>query len=81
MPAWVSSPVHRSVIDALIQARKDAGLTQRDVAARLGKPPSFVGKVESVERNLSILEFLEWCHAVKKGPDDLLSSLVDSKKG
>jgi transcriptional regulator with XRE-family HTH domain len=72
MPAWVSSPVHRSVIEALIAARKAAGLTQRDVALRLGKPPSFVGKVESIERNLSILEFLEWGAALEISPEELI---------
>ena len=61
MPAWVSSTRHRAVVAALIEQRKIARLTQRDLAARLGKPPSFVGKVESIERNLSMLEFLEWC--------------------
>lgn len=64
MPAWVSSTVHRTLIAALVDARKTAGLTQRDVAAKLGKPPSFVGKVESIERNLNVVEFLEWCDAV-----------------
>lgn len=68
MPAWVSSTVHRALIAALVDARKTAGLTQRDVAAKLGKPPSFVGKVESIERNLNVVEFLEWCDAVGMEP-------------
>jgi transcriptional regulator with XRE-family HTH domain len=71
MPAWVSSPVHRAVIDSLIAARKTAGLTQRDVAARIGKPPSFVGKVESIERNLSALELIEWSQAIGVTPEDV----------
>jgi transcriptional regulator with XRE-family HTH domain len=75
MPAWVSSPVHRAVVASLIEARKAAGLTQRDVATRLGRPPSFVGKVESIERNLSVLEFIEWCEAVKIDPADLIREM------
>lgn len=64
MPDWVSSERHRAVIAALVKARKAAGMTQRDVAAKLGKPPSFVGKIEAIERNLSILEFIEWTEAI-----------------
>lgn len=64
MPAWVSSPHHRAVIASLVEARKRAGMTQRDLAAKLGKPPSFVGKIEAIERNLSVLEFLAWTKAL-----------------
>lgn len=72
MPAWVSSPTHRSVIASLVGARKTAGLTQRDLAARLNKPPSFVGKVEAIERNLSALELIGWCAALKISPASVL---------
>lgn len=64
MPAWVSSSLHREIIGALVEARRSRGMTQRDLAAALGKPPSFVGKVEAIERNLSILEFVAWATAV-----------------
>ena len=74
MPAWVSSPVHRSIVSALVEARQTAGLTQRDVAARMARPPSFVGKVESIERNLSVLELLEWCSAIGIDAEAILQS-------
>jgi len=77
MPAWVSSPVHRDLIVAMVAARKAASMTQRDVAAKLGKPPSLVAKVESVERNLSVLEFLAWTNAIGIRPEDLLAHLPD----
>ena len=72
MPAWVSSPVHRSIIASLVKARISAGLTQRDLAKKLGKPPSFVGKVESIERNLSVLEFVAWAAAIGIDPQNAL---------
>jgi transcriptional regulator with XRE-family HTH domain len=74
MPAWVSHPAHSAIIDALIRARKGAGLTQREVAARLRKPPSFVGKVEAIERNLSVLEFIAWTRAIGVDPAKVLAS-------
>ena len=34
----------------------DAGLTQEEVAQRLGKPQSFVSKCESGERRVDVVE-------------------------
>ena len=81
MPAWVSSPVHRAVIGGLIQARKAAGLTQRDVAAKIGKPPSFVAKIESIERNLSVLEFIAWTVAIGVDAGDILRAVAHEHPG
>ncbi|MFN4042265.1 MAG: helix-turn-helix domain-containing protein [Brevundimonas sp.] len=72
MPAWVSSPVHREIVAALIEARRQRGMTQRDLAAALGKPPSFIGKIEAIERNVSVLEFVAWARAVEADPSALL---------
>lgn len=72
MPAWVSSPVHREIVAALIEARRQRGMTQRDLAAALGKPPSFVGKIEAIERNVSVLEFVAWARAVRADTSTLL---------
>lgn len=40
----------------LKEARTEAGLTQAEVARRLGKPQSFVSKAETGERRLDFLE-------------------------
>ena len=49
---------------ALVAARLEKGLTQSDVAGRLGKPQSFVSKYETGERRLDVVEFLEVCDAL-----------------
>lgn len=54
---WVDVPYYPSV-DALVNARKNLGLTQRDVAEGLGVPRSTVGGWES-ERSIS-LEDARW---------------------
>lgn len=43
----------------LVEAREKAGLTQVEVAARLGKPQSYVSKYERGERRLDFTEFVE----------------------
>lgn len=50
-------------------------MTQRDLAAKLDKPQSFVSKIEAVERSLNIIEFVEWCEAVCVEPESLLASV------
>ena len=44
--------------------RKRAGLTQEDVANRLGKTQSFISKCERGERRLDIVEVREFCKAI-----------------
>jgi transcriptional regulator with XRE-family HTH domain len=42
----------------LVSARKAAGVTQQELATRLGKPQSFVSKYERRERRLDVVEFV-----------------------
>lgn len=48
----------------LLEARQKAGLTQRDVATRLNKPAAFPHKVEHAEREINIVELLDYCEAL-----------------
>ncbi len=73
--AWVSSPAYEVAIDLLIAKRHAAGLTQRDLAARLRKPPSFVGKLESRERRLDLIEFIVIARALGASPSELMQEL------
>ena len=44
--------------------RVETGLTQRELASRLGTDQTFVSKYESGERRLDILELREVCQAI-----------------
>jgi transcriptional regulator with XRE-family HTH domain len=44
--------------------RADAGVTQAELATRLGMPQSVVSKFESGERRLDILELRQVCRAL-----------------
>jgi transcriptional regulator with XRE-family HTH domain len=63
----------------MIAARKKAGLTQHDLAERLGKPQSFVAKYESGERRIDVVEFLAICRAIGTSPIQLLRTLMRSE--
>ena len=47
---------YKKLLTALIKLRNDASLSQAELAKRLGKPPSFVGKYELGERRLDVIE-------------------------
>jgi transcriptional regulator with XRE-family HTH domain len=67
---------HRALMAALTAARMKAGMTQRELARRLERSHSFVGKVESGERQLNILEFCELADALKMNPRDLFAKIL-----
>lgn len=73
---WVVSPDYRAVIEVLRSARLAKNLSQREVARRLGKPVSFLNKIELVERRIDILEFVMLCRALDLDPHALLDAVV-----
>ncbi len=52
----------------LIEFRKNARVTQEEVAVRLNRPQSFVSKYENGERRLDLIEFLEIAEAIGFDP-------------
>lgn len=74
MSKSIHSPQHQVLRDLLIAARKKAGLTQAEVAARLGRPQSFIAKVEGGERRLDVIEFVSLAEALNDNPVRLLES-------
>lgn len=72
---WVVSPEYRSLIGALSRIRQQQGVSQRELARRLSKPPSFVNKIELFERRLDVLEFIIIAEALGLAPGKLLQEL------
>ncbi|MEO1749786.1 MAG: helix-turn-helix transcriptional regulator [Pseudomonadota bacterium] len=62
----------------LVEARRKSGLTQQAVADRLGRPQSYVAKIEVGERRLDIVEFIHLVRAMDAAPEDILAELLAS---
>lgn len=75
MPKIDPRTVNKKLEKALTEARKAKGLTQIDVAKRLGKPQSFVSKYETGERKLTVGHFLAVCEALGIKESRLLDGL------
>lgn len=67
-----------ALIALLVNARQDAGLTQRDLAQLLKRPRSFVSRIESGERRLDVVEFVAVAAALKIDPVALFTRFVRS---
>lgn len=53
------------LLDALILCRKNAGLSQAEVATRMGISQSAVARIESGERNPQLSTLRRYAHAVR----------------
>lgn len=65
-PALASTQpdLYKALLQALIQARKDAGVTQVELAARIGRRQTFVSKFETEERRLDVAEYIAIARAL-----------------
>jgi transcriptional regulator with XRE-family HTH domain len=52
----------------LVATRREVGLTQAQLAERLGKPASIIAKIEIGERRLDVVEFTAIAKALKLDP-------------
>jgi transcriptional regulator with XRE-family HTH domain len=62
----------------LKKARKQAGLTQNDLACRLRRPQSYISKYETAERRLDVVEFLAIARVLSIDPHRLLKQIEKS---
>lgn len=72
----IHSPPYIVLRELLTSARLQAGVTQEQLAARLGRPQSYVAKYESGDRRLDVVEFVEACEALNLRPEGLLTAVM-----
>ena len=68
MPRSMFNPAYEEVTQLVIKLRKEAGLTQRDLAKRLDRELSFVSRIEQGQRRLDLVEFVWVCQACDADP-------------
>ena len=76
MARYLRTSRHKALMTALTRARTDAGLSQRQLGERLNRAHSFVGKIESGERQLNVLEFCDYARILGVDPEELLHSVL-----
>jgi transcriptional regulator with XRE-family HTH domain len=71
----LQSERHRALIDLLIAKREAAGLTQTELAKLLGEYQSFVARLESGQRRVDVIEFLQISEILKIDTTSALRSI------
>lgn len=76
MPKSIFSDAYAGMLQVLIAARRDRGLTQAEVANVLGKHQSFIAKIEGGERRLDVVEFCAIAEAMQIDPLELFGAVL-----
>jgi transcriptional regulator with XRE-family HTH domain len=65
----IYSKEHRSLVERLRKARKEAGLDQNGVAKLLGVTQSYIFKIESGQRRIDIVQLRTFARIYRKKID------------
>jgi transcriptional regulator with XRE-family HTH domain len=70
------TPAYAVLRQMLVAVRRAAGLSQRDLAARLKRERSFVARVEQGERRVDVIELMWICQACGIDPKVVLKPIL-----
>lgn len=79
MPKSLDSPRQKALAKLLTAERRRAGLSQEEVADKLGRYQSFVAHYESGQRRIDVVELLEIAEAIGFDPVKLVKKLKAAK--
>ncbi|WP_337186557.1 helix-turn-helix transcriptional regulator [Phenylobacterium sp.] len=68
MTSNLNDPAYRTFVARLAALRTASGVTQSELAARLGRPQSYVSKIERHERRIDPAEFWRIARALGADP-------------
>ena len=72
MATSLQDPKYKAIIDRLKAARLGRKMNQSTLAKRLGKPQSYIAKIEGYERRLDVLEFVKIARILKVDASEVL---------
>ncbi|GAA6201735.1 helix-turn-helix transcriptional regulator [Aquicoccus sp. SU-CL01552] len=75
MTKTITSNGHEALFTLLAKARKDANLTQHEVAKRLRCHQSLIARIESGQRRIDVVEFIVICRALEVEPTEIMSAV------
>jgi transcriptional regulator with XRE-family HTH domain len=79
MEKSLKSPAYGRLIQLLVAARHNAGMSQQAVADLLDQHQSFVAKYEGGERRLDVIEFVTIARALDADPISLLRAFLKAE--
>lgn len=70
------TPAYRKLVARLKEIREEAGLTQRQLAEKLGREQSFLGRIETGQRRVDLVELIWICSVCGADPEKELAELA-----
>lgn len=67
---------HRHLVEVLVQARQQSGLTQAQLADRVQKDQTFISIIERGQRRVDVLEFVALARAMEADPARLFAEVL-----
>lgn len=78
MPKSQFSEGYKAFIAVLIQARKEAGLTQIELGQRIGRKQTHISIIETGVRRVDLIEFCALAKAMGYDPKVLFARIADA---
>ncbi len=69
---------YRVLLDLLLAARENAGLTQAQLAKRLRQSQSWVSKCERGERRIDVIELRDMCRVLQTTLPEFIEELEEA---
>ena len=80
MSRTVGSARHKALVGFIRKKRKDAKLTQAQVAERIGRYQSFVATFERGQKRIDAVQLVEIAEAIGFDPRDAIKVIAKTKK-
>jgi transcriptional regulator with XRE-family HTH domain len=74
----VHHAAYQKLVEGLVEARRNSGMTQVEVANALHRPQSYISKYEKCERRLDVIEMLEIVEVIKADPVTLIQIALNA---
>jgi HTH-type transcriptional regulator/antitoxin HipB len=76
MQKTLRSPRHVRLVQLIVDKRKEAGLSQADLAEAIDRYQSVVAAIESGGRRIDVVEFLDLAETIGFDPHEVLSQVM-----
>ncbi|MEP3296827.1 MAG: helix-turn-helix transcriptional regulator [Pseudoruegeria sp.] len=76
MEKTLTSRTHAKLVQMLIDKRETEGITQTELAGRLGEYQSFVARLESGQRRIDVVEFIQLSRVLEFDATSFIEELI-----
>jgi len=75
----IYSKQHTALRDSWVGRRKELNLSQAELANKLNVLQSLIGKIETGDRRLDIVEMIDYAHALEVDPHTVIDLILNQK--